>query len=327
MNRIIKGYLFVILSAILFGCLPLGANIAYNNGLNSFSLVFYRNLLALPILYLPIRLRHEPLRLTPRSDFKKILPLSILGFCVTPALLFTSYNYLPSGTSTTFHFIYPAMTILGGVILFRQHVGRGRVFCVLLCTIGIMLFYAPGGSLNLFGSAIALASGVTYALYIILLDYFRLESISRFKLSFYISATCAVVMLTVCLITGTFAIPANALCWVACLLTAFLAGAAANVLFQQGTLIIGGQRASILSTFEPITSIVTGVLIFGDPLSLRSVLGTVCVLAATVLIAVLDMKTNGQPEWDSGPGLNVVNDESTAPHHIDTMKEDHNEHV
>ena len=248
MNRIFRGYLFVILSAILFGCLPLAANIAYDNGLNSLSLVFYRNLFALPILYLPIRLRGEPLRVS-RQEFTNILPLSILGFCITPALLFTSYNYLPAGTSTTFHFIYPAMTILGGVVLFRQKVGWGRVFCVLLCRVGILLFYEPGGALDPFGSAIALASGVTYALYIILLDYFRLESLSRFKLSFYISATCATVMLVVCLVTGTFRLPGNALCLGVCFLTAFLAGAAANVLFQTGTLIIGGQRASILSTF------------------------------------------------------------------------------
>lgn len=293
MNRIFRGYLFVILSAILFGCLPLAANIAYDNGLNALSLVFYRNLFALPILYLPIRLRGEPLRIS-RQEFTNILPLSILGFCITPALLFTSYNYLPAGTSTTFHFIYPAMTILGGVVLFRQKVGWGRVFCVLLCSVGILLFYEPGGALDPFGSAIALASGVTYALYIILLDYFRLESLSRFKLSFYISATCAAVMLVVCLVTGTFRLPGNALCLGVCFLTAFLAGAAANVLFQNGTLIIGGQRASILSTFEPITSIVTGVLIFSDPFTLRSALGTVCVLAATVLIAVFDMRTQAQ---------------------------------
>ena len=293
MNRIFRGYLFVILSAILFGCLPLAANIAYDNGLNALSLVFYRNLFALPILYLPIRLRGEPLRIS-RQEFTNILPLSILGFCINPALLFTSYNYLPAGTSTTFHFIYPAMTILGGVVLFRQKVGWGRVFSVLLCSVGILLFYEPGGALDPFGSAIALASGVTYALYIILLDYFRLESLSRFKLSFYISATCATVMLVVCLVTGTFRLPGNALCLGVCFLTAFLAGAAANVLFQNGTLIIGGQRASILSTFEPITSIVTGVLIFSDPFTLRSALGTVCVLAATVLIAVFDMRTQAQ---------------------------------
>ena len=39
MNRIFRGYLFVILSAILFGCLPLAANIAYDSRLNSLSLV------------------------------------------------------------------------------------------------------------------------------------------------------------------------------------------------------------------------------------------------------------------------------------------------
>lgn len=325
MNRIIKGYFYVILSAILFGCLPLAANIAYDNGLNALNLVFYRNLLAIPILYFFVRLKGEMARLSSREEFLKISSLSIIGCCITPVLLFSSYNFIPAGTSTTFHFIYPAMTILGGVVLFRQRVGKGQILCVLLCTLGVALFYEPGGDLDLFGSALALISGVTYALYIILLDHFRMETISRFKLSLHIAIVCAGATLVLCLVTDNFALPANALCWGVCLLMALFCGAAANVLFQQGTLMIGGQRASILCTFEPITSIVTGVLIFGDPFSLRAAAGTACVLIATVGIALLDVRAKGQIECGDGPRLNIVGDSAPTPDQ--QIKEDHHEPI
>ena len=42
------GYLCVILSAVIFGCMPLGANFLYAQGVTPMSLVFLRNLLSLP---------------------------------------------------------------------------------------------------------------------------------------------------------------------------------------------------------------------------------------------------------------------------------------
>ena len=46
------GYLCVILSAVIFGCMPLGANFLYAQGVTPMSLVFLRNLLSLPVLAL-----------------------------------------------------------------------------------------------------------------------------------------------------------------------------------------------------------------------------------------------------------------------------------
>jgi len=64
----------------------------------------------------------------------------------------------------------------------------------------------------------------------------------------------------------------------------------AVVLFQQATFFIGGEKTSILSTLEPITSIIVGVLVFGEPVSGSVLLGSALVIAASVLIAVFDVK-------------------------------------
>lgn len=65
-------------------------------------------------------------------------------------------------------------------------------------------------------------------------------------------------------------------------------------LFQKGTLLIGPQRAAMLSTFEPITSLVIGILVFNEQLSLRSAAGVTRILAAVLLIALSDLHTNQQ---------------------------------
>lgn len=290
MNRMAKGYLYTILSAVIFGFSPTLSKVAYASGMNSISLVFFRNLIAVPLLFCLMKTKRESAAIS-KGDFRKIFLLALFCSCITPLLLFSSYNYIGGGTATTFHFIYPAMTIIGGIVLFHKKAHLGQILCVALCTFGITLFYTPGEELNLFGSAIALLSGVTYAMYILLLDHLALGAMSRFKLSMYICGISASVLLVAALATDSFVFPADLLSWGICFLMAVLVGCCGGVFFQLGTQLIGGERASILSTFEPITSIVVGVLFYNEGFTLRSVLGTVCVLAATALIAVLDMKT------------------------------------
>ena len=58
---------------------------------------------------------------------------------------------------------------------------------------------------------------------------------------------------------------------------------------QQGIFLIGGQRASILSTLEPITSIVIGFLVFSEPMGIRVISGTVLVVGASMLTALADI--------------------------------------
>ena len=65
----------------------------------------------------------------------------------------------------------------------------------------------------------------------------------------------------------------------------------AVVLFQQSTFLIGGERASILSTLEPITSIVIGVIVFLEPLGFRTLLGVIFVVSASILTALFDIRS------------------------------------
>lgn len=298
MNQIRKGYLYVVLSAILFGCMPLGAKYIYANGVNALSLVFYRNCLAIPVMILLVVRRKESLFVTSKQ-LPQIIWLAAVGCCLTPVLLFTSYQYISSGTATTFHFIYPAMVIFGGTVLFRQKARPGQLLCVLLCTAGVGMFYAPGEALHPLGSLLALLSGITYAIYILFLSRSQLGTLSGVKLSLYMAMVCSTIMLAVCLATGQFTLPATPACWLVCFVFSVALCVGAVVLFQRGTFLIGGQKASILSTFEPITSIFVGILVFHEPFSWRTVLGALCVVAAAILIAAQDLRnaapTQGSP--------------------------------
>ena len=287
--RIIKGYTFVIISAIIFGCMPLGAKYIYAEGVNSLSLVFLRNCLALPVLALLAGKQEGSLHIK-KADLLKISSLAVMGGCATPILLYSSYHYLVSGTATIFHFIYPVLVVLGSILFLREKGSKPVFLCVILCTVGIILFYNPDSGIHPGGSLLAIASGATYAAYIMLLSIFKNDKISGFKLSFYMSAVGTVILFIFCIVSGQLTLPVTFTGWLISIVFSLMLSVGAIVLFQQGTRYIGGQRAAILSTLEPITSVLVGVLVFQEIITARTVLGTVLVIIASILIAVFDKR-------------------------------------
>lgn len=207
-RKLILGYVFIILSAVIFGCNPLFVHLLKNEGLNSVSLVLLRNLLSLPVLAVLAYRQHGSLQI-PVKALPSMGMIAVMGCCITPLLLMTSYAYIASGTATVFHFIYPAAVVLAGVCIYRERISRGNLISVILCVVGICLFYDPAQPLNWKGSFFALLSGITYAIYILQLSHFRFSEVSGFLFSLYVNSFSCIVMFLVSVATGLLTLPGS----------------------------------------------------------------------------------------------------------------------
>lgn len=289
-KKIITGYLLVIFSAVVFGCMPLMVKRIYADGVNSMSVVFLRNLLSVPVVGTLAWFQRKSLKVSPRA-LPSVAAIGIMGCCLAPVLLFSSYFFMASGTATILHFVYPAAVVLGGVLFYRERITLGSLVSMLVCVAGMAMFYSPGEPLDWRGSVLAVVSGFAYAAYILLLSHFRYkEEISGFLLNFYIFSINSLVMLGVCWVSGMLTFPSTLGGWATCCLIAVAVNAGAVAMFQWGTLIIGGQQAAILSTMEPITSVFVGILVFQETMNMRTALGSALVILASILIVVTDMK-------------------------------------
>lgn len=288
-----QGYFLVIFSAVLFGCMPLMVKRIYADGMNSLSVVLMRNCLSLPVVCILARWQRGSLKI-PKKALPSIAAIGIMGCCVAPVLLFSSYFFMASGTATVLHFVYPAAVVLGGVLFYREKVTAGGLVSMLICLVGMSLFYTPGETLDWRGSILAIASGVAYAAYILLLSHFKYREVSGFLLNVYIFSINSVVMLLVCLAGGMLTFPSSASIWGLCFFFAVVINVFTVAMFQKGTMMIGGQQAAILSTMEPITSVVVGILAFNEVMSLRTAIGSVLVILASILIVLFDSRQKAQ---------------------------------
>ncbi|HAE91300.1 DMT family transporter [Tissierella praeacuta] len=287
MNTKLKGIFSVMISAIIFGSMPLMAKIVFNEGGNPTSLAFYRFLLIIPFLYILIkRNKEETLKIT-KDEFKKIILVGTIGYGATALLLYLSYNYIPSGMATTIHFVYPVFVILGCILFFKEKPNIIKIISVILCVLGVLMFYDGNGNINFMGIFLAFASSITFAFYTIYLDKSGLKEMNTVKLTFYLCSIAAVMMFIFSIITKTFTIHMKPLGWLMSLFLSLSVGLGVN-LFQIGIKIVGPQSTSILSTFEPITSVIIGVLILNESFGIRTFIGIGAILIAVILISIFD---------------------------------------
>lgn len=284
MNTRTKGLLATMISAVFFGFIPLFVKTICAGGGNSVSAAFYRFFLSVPILYIYLKAQGISMRIT-RTEFAKIALITIFGYGGTAVLLFSSYNFIPSGMSTTIHFMYPVFTILGCMIFFKEKVSPLKLLCVALCFGGILLFYNGESGGSVLGMALSFLSGVTYAFYTIYLEKSGLQKMENLKLIFYMNTVAAAMILVMALLTAQFTMRLTPLAWGTAVFFATATSLIGVLGYQIGVKCIGPQNAAILSTFEPITSVIVGVLVYREAFSARTLLGCLCVLSAVVIVA------------------------------------------
>jgi drug/metabolite transporter (DMT)-like permease len=285
----LKGILYTITSAVAFGIMPILAKIAYSGGTNAFTLVFLRAFFAVFILL--------GYFLFNKIDFKinneqvKSIALLGLGYTFTTLTLFISYNYVSVGLATTLHFIYPILVTVVSIILFKEKICIIKIFALLFSAVGIFLLIGKGDTnLSFKGIFLALLSGVFYSYYILGIAHSKIKELNSFVLTFYLSTAAVIYLLSTGIVTNNLSFNMQSYSWIISIIIALLTSIIAVTLFQMGIKIIGPSNASILSTFEPIVSIILGVLILHENITIKILLGSIFIIMSVIIITISEKK-------------------------------------
>jgi len=300
-----KGTILTMLSAIVFGfAFTLGPMTYGEAGSNPTTLTFLRNLLSLPVLYLILLQQKISLKIT----FKELLSLSVLGGignAFTTLLLFMSFALIDVGVATTIHFIYPVFVTIACVLFYKESLGLQKIIALGIATAGIACFFfgvdmSQGFSGDMFlGLVLAIVSGVTYAFYIIYMDKSGMKNQPVFKITFYVALVSTVAVgiygtatdeLTLSTLTP------NA--WILSTVFALLCTVVALSLLQVGIKLVGASTAAIITTFEPITSIIFGVILLGEIMTTTKIVACTLIMLGVVVLSLAKEKTKNPVEPD-----------------------------
>lgn len=282
-----KGIFLTILSAVLFGLNPLLSKQIYTLGGNSVTLSFFRMFITvLAFGIINAFWVHQDFRIS-RVEFKSLF-LCAQGYCLTPYLLWSSYNFLPSGLATTIHFAYPVLVLIGSCVFYHEKLNRRKTVSCFFCAAGILCLCHIDGSVSFVGFLIAFVSGVTYTSYILILEHSGLVDMHPYKLSFWLAFIGAVELFLIAVLNRNFTLQIAPAGWFLTVIFALSAGAVASTAFQLGTKYIGAQNASMLSTFEPLTSVAVGILVYHELMTGRTVMGILAILISVIIVSCPD---------------------------------------
>lgn len=283
------GYPAGIITGITYGLNPLFAMPLMNKGVAIGSILFFRYFFAVLILGGFLLLRKQSFKVS----FKQAGILLVLGLLYTSSslFLFEAYKYIASGLATTLIFLYPVLVAI--IMVFLKTVPSWPVWLAIAATFGgviLMTQGEAGESLNPTGIFLSLGSALVYAFFIVIINRSKsIASIPNTLLTFYALSTGVFVFLIKVILSGTPIL--SGICatsdWLNLIGLAILPTIISTATLAVATRNIGATKASVLGVFEPITAILVGTLMFGEPLTFNIILGiSIAIISVTFMIAI-----------------------------------------
>ena len=283
-NNKTKGFILGAIAAASYGMNPLFTLPLYSAGMSVDTVLFYRYSLAVIVLGIMMKIQKQSFAIK-RVD---VLPLCIMGllFAFSSLFLFMSYNYMDAGIASTILFVYPVLVAIIMAVVFKEKVSPITMFSIALAFVGIsMLCKSPGGqTLSLVGITFVFLSSLSYAIYIVGVNRSSLKDMPIAKLTFYVllfGLSVYVVRLQFC--TELQVIPTPML-WINAVSLAVFPTVISLVTMTKAIHYIGSTPTAILGALEPVTALFFGVLVFGEQLTPRIILGILMVITAVTLI-------------------------------------------
>ena len=281
------GILCAILSAVCYGTNPFGALPLYEEGVNTATVLAHRFGLAVIILAVVMLIKREHFKVN-RQEFKVLFSLGIL-FAASSITYYQSFHFMDAGIASTILFVYPVMVAVIMALFFKERVTAMTVVAIVMSLVGIGLLYKgeTGASLSAMGIVLCVLSSLAYAVYIIVVNQSSIK-MSSFKVTFY-----AVLVCEITLILYSFTSPELYLhvlpspcAWSFAVWLSIVPTILSLVFMTVAVHHVGATPTAILGALEPLTAVAIGVVVFGELLTPRLIVGILFILFAVMLVVL-----------------------------------------
>lgn len=278
-NRKFRGYLLGAVAAATYGLNPLFALPLYEDGMNPDSVLFFRYLLALPIVAAMLLFRRRSFN----PGWRNWLPLLMMGFIfvVSSLSLFESYRYMPAGLASTLLFVYPIMVAVIMVLFYKEKLTLLTAGSIVTATAGIALLYqGDGAPVSAIGSVLVFVSSLSYAIYIVYINHSRLTGVPTLAVTFYVLLFGWSMLAVKALAGSTLMLPSEPAHWLNIGALALFPTAISLLCTTAAIQDIGSTPTAILGALEPVTAVAVGAVVFGEALTPRLCVGLVMIIGA-----------------------------------------------
>jgi drug/metabolite transporter (DMT)-like permease len=285
-----SGTLLCVGSAAAFGAMAVFGKLSYDEGATVGTLLVVRFALAAAMFWALVLAggAARELRALAGRDLGLGLALGACGYAIQAGCYFAALQRIDASLLSLLLYTFPAIVAVAAVALGRERLERRRVAALGLASGGLALVVAGAGAgaLDPLGASLGLGAALVYSTYILVSEGIA-SRVSPRLLSALVCTGAAVTLTAATALLGELRpgdVTAAGWAWLACLAVVSTVGAIG--MFFAGLDRVGPTSASILSTVEPVVTVLLAFLVFGETLAGVQLAGGALVLAAVLALAV-----------------------------------------
>ncbi len=282
-KSIATGLVLASLGAIAFSGKAIIVKLAYRHGVDAVTLIMYRMLFALPIFAVMAWWASRGKPPLSRQDWWGVLGLGFTGYYLASFLDFAGLAYISASLERLILYLNPTLVLLLGLVLYKRKIQRQQALGMLLSYAGVMLVF--GHEIDLQGADAALGallvflSAISYAIYLSFSGELvqRLGSLRLVGLATTVACLLCLAQFAV-LRPWSAALVAPEVLWLS-VLNATLCTAVPVLMVMMAIERIGAGLAAQTGMIGPMSTILMGVVLLGEPFTAWVAAGTALVIA------------------------------------------------
>jgi drug/metabolite transporter (DMT)-like permease len=263
--------------------------IAFRHGVDAVQVLFWRMLLALPMFLALAWWAGRGKPALARRDWATVTGLGFCGYYLASLLDFLGLQYITASLERLILYLNPTLVLLLSVLWLRVRISLRQMAAIAVSYAGVLIVFGQelrfeGRDVAL-GSVLVFGSALSYAVYLVASGEVvkRLGALRLTGLATSVACVFAIAQLFVLRPASAVFVP-EPVVWLS-LLNATLTTFAPVVMVMMAIERIGAPLAAQCGMVGPMSTILLGVWLLGEPFTGWVIVGTLLVLAGVWLLA------------------------------------------
>jgi drug/metabolite transporter (DMT)-like permease len=276
------GLTLATLGAISFSAKAIIVKLAYRHGVDAVTLIMFRMLFALPFFLTMAWWTSRGKPPLTRREGLSVFGLGVTGYYLASYLDFAGLSYISASLERLILYLNPTLVLLLGLVLYKRPISRMQLLGMAISYVGVLVVF--GHEVNFAGEGVALGallvflSAASYAIYLIFSGELVQKLGSQRLVGWATSVACVLCIAQFLLMRPlSAALVAPEVLWLS-VLNATLCTAVPVVLVMMAIERIGSSLAAQAGMIGPVSTLMMGVFILGEPLTVWVAAGTALVL-------------------------------------------------
>jgi drug/metabolite transporter (DMT)-like permease len=283
------GLIFAALGAVGFSGKAIIVKIGYRYGVDAVVLLAYRMLFALPFFVGMAWWAGRGQAPIARRHWWGIAGLGFCGYYLASFLDFLGLQYISASLERLILYLNPTLVLVLGAVLLGKRIAARQWIAMALSYLGVLVVFAQElkfeGSNVALGASLVFASALSYAVYL-LYSGELVKSIGSMRLVGWATTVACALCIGQFLVLRPIsaAVVPNEVLWLS-ILNASLCTAAPVLMVMMAIERIGSSLAAQVGMIGPMSTIALGAIFLSEPMTWRTAVGTLLVLAGVAWVS------------------------------------------